>query len=969
MMKTYFFLTRKSLGILIFLTLPFGMALAEIHQPMLQIPAIKTPPVIDGKLSDASWQKSVELSDFMVWTLDSYVKDPVTVFMCHDEKNLYVAFRNVDPAAGYLSQRVSSRRPRDTFLWGRNHSMVVIEYNGNSIQIMGDPNETMTDYKNGDINWNGNWQFAATINSADWSSEFIIPFSDFGLDSPANQEVTIGLSRSFPAGEGSSWSGICRLAGPSNATFQYGRWPDPVPGKNFITFTAQNTGTEMLNVQCELNLLPLNGKPEFINQQGQGPSSELQLRSGKEPLNFRYDFTIPAGGILDENVAYELPSEGSYYASATIKSRDGNLIRQSSDFWFTLEPNLEKIRDLKERTGECLASINRISNPVADHLRSEAVAVLENVKILEKDATTAWKNGGWNTLTSQVNAMDCKIAQLLHKTKWAALHNWLREDDFAVACTHSAIKLRKDALFPLPLNEQIDLSLAKNEYESFQLAILPFGTNLNELSIEVSDLKDGHGGIIPKSNIELSLVEYNKIDWQPDYLIAYKGWHPDPLIPIKSTVNIGGNEVCRPIWITVYAPSGTAAGEYTGMIMVGSAGSKKVTVPLKCRVWNFELPVSGHLVTHTWDNLENLSDFYNLEEFPIDWYQRFCGLLLKNRMNPGFAGVNYVSQLPDQSGLYNFSRVEKVLQYSIDRGLNRFSIIQMKKGEYTPEEAEVAYKFTAAYAKFLREKGWLDKALVELWDEPTDLEWPGIKERAERLKQIDPGLRLQLFAEGGPYNFWDKSTDKYGLNKLVDIWAPLNAVESPETQANGGEIWAYFCTLARECAPNFFIDCPAVYQRSIAWYCWMYGLDGFEHWSTTSFRRNVHSGKPMSEKWPNVPWDSRSHEYFDGEGQLIYPGVDGITYSSIRLENFRESMEDYEYLYKLKELLSGFDKDTQDPKLNAYRQLLNAEDYLLYKYPKDIKATLENTLRYPDQPERILEARYKIAKAIEDLQK
>ena len=78
----------------------------------------------------------------------------------------------------------------------------------------------------------------------------------------------------------------------------------------------------------------------------------------------------------------------------------------------------------------------------------------------------------------------------------------------------------------------------------------------------------------------------------------------------------------------------------------------------------------------------------------------------------------------------------------------------------------------------------------------------------------------------------------------------------PETQANGGEIWAYYCTLARENAPNFFIDCPAIYQRSIAWYSWMYGLDGFEHWSSTSFWRNVHSGKPMSEKWPNIPWDS-----------------------------------------------------------------------------------------------------------------
>jgi hypothetical protein len=55
--------------------------------------------------------------------------------------------------------------------------------------------------------------------------------------------------------------------------------------------------------------------------------------------------------------------------------------------------------------------------------------------------------------------------------------------------------------------------------------------------------------------------------------------------------------------------------------------------------------------------------------------------------------------------------------------------------------------------------------------------------------------------------------------------------------------------------------------------------------------------------------------------------------------------------------------------LNEYRQLLYPEDYLIYKYPRKIKVTLENTLRYPDQPELILDTRQKIAQAIEYLQK
>ena len=610
----------------------------------------------------------------------------------------------------------------------------------------------------------------------------------------------------------------------------------------------------------------------------------------------------------------------------------------------------------------------RLSTLLTRNFKEEAESLLTSVKRLETYADTAWKSGEWNDLTSRIEKKELEISRHLHKVRWTALHDWQGEDDFGIALTHSIVKLRRDALFPQPLNDKIDISLARNEYESFQLAILPFGKNLDLLTVVVSDLTGKDGGVIQKKNVEVSLVDYNKIDWQADYVASYRGWHPDPLIPLKAGIAIDGNEVCRPVWITVYAPAGTKSGEYTGTITVKASGMKNVTAAIRCRVWDFDLPVASHLKTHSWDQIEYYKDFYNLEEFPLEWYQRYCELLLRNRFNPGSAGVNYISKKPDSTGEYDFSKVEKVLGYCIDRGLTRFSMIQMKKGLYTPEEAEEAYKFVEAYARFLKNKGWLDKALVELWDEPTDLEWPYIKERAERLKKIDPDIRLQLFAEGGPYDFWDKSTDKYGLNNLVNIWAPVNIIESPETQAKGGEIWTYFCTLARESAPNFFIDCPAIYQRSIAWYCWMYGVDGFEHWSSSYFWRNVREGKPMDQKWPNVPWDSRTYYYFNGEGQLLYPGPDGIPYSSIRLENFRDGMEDFEYLYRLRELLEKYKDNSSDATLNEYRQMLNPEEYLLYKYPRKIKVTLENTLRYPDQPERILDTRQKIAMAIEDLQ-
>lgn len=967
-MKTNPVITTFSLALILFTGLS-SVTTGAIHEPHLQIVKAGQAPMIDGRLNDAVWQKSTELSEFVNWSLNDYIKDAVTVYLCYDDKNLYVAFRNSDPSASELNKTVAPKSPRDTFLWGRNHVSVSIVNGDISLRLMADPKGTISDWKNEDVSWNGNWTFGASINDKDWTAEYSIPLVEFGM-SGSNQagELEIGLSRSYPAGESASWSGKCQLAGQHIALVQYSRWPSPVPGKNFLTLNSRNTGNETLRFTLELGLMPLREKPEFINQTGQGASSDFQLALTSEPLVYRSDYSVPAGSSINEKVFYDLPYEGSYLATVTVRSTNGHIIRRSVDYWFTIEPNRQKLRILKKRIGESIASMARVPNPGGKYnLKAEAEYLLSSVTDLEKFADTAWKTDGWNELTLLTDKKGVEINQHLHKVRWTALHGWKEVDPYGIALTHSIIKLRRDSLFPMPLNDKIEISLARNEYESFQLAILPFGSDLKNITLDVGDLTNKNGDIISKKNVEICYVDYNKIDWQADY-VAEKGWHPDPLIPVKNGVNIGAGDVCRSFWITVYAPTGTKPGEYSAAIAIRADGTKEITADIKCRVWDFELPVVSHLKTHSWDEIEYYRDFYNLDEFPPEWYQRFCGLLLKNRFNPGSAGVNYVSQKPDSKGEYDFSRVEKILGYCIDHGLTRFSIIQMKKGLYTPEEAEEAYKFAGAYVKFLRTKGWLDKALVELWDEPTDLEWPYIKERAERLKKIDPDLRLQLFAEGGPYDFWDKSTDKYGLNNLINIWAPVNIIESPETQAKGGEIWTYFCTLARECAPNFYIECPAIYQRSIAWYCWMYGVNGFEHWSSNYFWRNVHKGSPMEQKWPNVPWDSRTYYYFNGEGQLLYPGPDGVPYSSIRLENFRDGMEDYEYLYRLRELIQKYSSDKSDAILEEYKQLLNPEEYLLYKYPRKIKVSLENTLRYPDQPERILETRKKIAQAIEKLQ-
>jgi len=938
----------------------------EIYNAKITIPRVNTAPKMDGMLDDKVWEGCIQISDFVVWTLDAYTKDPVMVYLGYDENNMYIAFRNSDPDASTLITEVPDKRLHDTFLWGRHFSRVTLNYGEGSIALMADPKGTMADWGNGDMAWNGSWAYAASIEKESWTAEFRIPFSDLGREHPPMGESwTLSLSRGFPKGESAEWNGLCSFSDESRAALKFGRWSEPVPGKNQLVFEAINTGKEKEEVICEIELIPFQGKPQYINQTGQGASSDMQLLLRGEPLRYHDRFEIPPGQF-QKSLSFYLPTEGSYYATSTCMDTEGKVLLRNRGYWFILEPNSEKLERIRERLGEATASYVRKYTSVIDKLDEEAQDLSENLEKMAERINPAWENGEWDELSSRIDLLGEKVNQFSHKAEWASLNNWEKDTDFGITVAHPVVKLFRDKAFPGRIQNTIRLSAARNEYESFQLVVLPFGKDINNLSIKVTDLDNGNGSVISEEHIEISLVGYNRIDWQAAY-VAEKGWHPDPLIPFSGPVTIPGSTLCQPFWITVYVPPDTPAGLYHGEAVMTASNGESQTARVQLRVWDFTLPVESHLKTHSWDNLDLLAGFYNLEEYPLEWYQRFCGLLLKNRMNPGSAGTHYVNLEPDASGNYDFSRVEKVLEYGIERGLNRFSIIQLKKGPYLPEEAEKVYAFIEAYAKFLQEKNWMDKALIELWDEPTSLEWEGVKARAERIREINPDLRLQLFAEGGPYAFWEDESKEYGLHGLIDIWAPWKIVESPGTQAAGDEIWTYFCTLARGIAPNFYIDRPAIYQRLITWYCWMYGVDGFEHWSTTYFWRNVNEEKPMDEKWPNTGWDSRTYHHYNGEGQLIYPGSDGWPYPSIRLEIFRDSMEDYEYLYLLKELIEKTRDKSGDDELQSARQLLDVEAYMLKKYPMEVKETQENTILYPDQPERILEAREKIAEAIEKI--
>jgi hypothetical protein len=940
---------------------------ADLEEPLIQVGQIAQPPAIDGNLDDPTWKMGSQLAHFPVWTLRTYAEEPLEVHLGYDQQSLYFAFRCFVQNQREL-ETLPRRGERDSFLWGRPYVRLQLRKATWSVWIMIDPRGTLADARNEDQGWNGNWVYETQLDSKGWSVEGRIAFSD--LDQPV---PTVGEQWQLEVqNDAVSWGGTVAFAGDRALLCLPDPWPAPVPGENRLPIKTALSGGLPKTILAEIELLPFEGEPRYVNQQGQGPASNLELAVRRPPLKFQHRINLVPPDSMATDLAYRLPQEGSYYATLSVRDQgSGELLYRSRGYWFKLSPNRDWLERLVLRLGETRSELDRYPANLRTTLQAEGDRLEARLTELRGALEPAWKNRQWNELADQLSTIEGDLDRYHHRVRYAFLRGSSSASvKFGVSAIHSLLKLQRDAVLPEPVRTEIALSAARNERESFQIVILPFGEDLHDIRVEAEALVGPGGAKIPKEAVEISLVEYVKIDWDSAYETDRRGWWPDPLVPLSEPFQVSGEHSCQPLWVTVHVPAGTPAGDYRGSISVKPINAEQTSIAVKLRVWDFELPREGHLKTHTWDSIEPFARFYNLKEYPVDWYLRICDLLLKNHLNPGFAGVNYTRTEPGRDGSYNFQTVEGVLQYCIEQGLTRFSVLQMRKGRYNEEESRQIYAFIKAYADFLRNKGWLDRALVELWDEPLLQEWPDVKARAERIRQLAPDLKLQLFANlsEGPYAFWTEEAKRHGSDRLIDIWAPIPPIEAPDLQARGGEIWTYFCTLARGVAPNFYIDRPAVYQRTIGWHCWMYHVDGFEHWSVDSFERNTHPGKPLSEKWPHIAWDPRSIGAFSGEGQLIYPGAEGQPLPSLRLEIFRDSMDDYEYLYRLRELANNARGQLDPADLARIRQLLAPEQYLLIKYPREVKTTLEDTIRFPDQPERFLEARTALAQAIEWLQ-
>jgi len=449
-----------------------------------------------------------------------------------------------------------------------------------------------------------------------------------------------------------------------------------------------------------------------------------------------------------------------------------------------------------------------------------------------------------------------------------------------------------------------DISLAGNEWESFQVVLLaPPGRPLDGVRVNVSDLVCRRTGArIDERNIEWNLVGYVKIGRihpSPAYPEAEPGWWPDPLLTVDSFSV--PPDFAQPVWITVYAPPGTPAGEYEGTVTVRPAGEPATAVPVRARVYGFDLPQRGHMKT-AFALMEGYLEQVYGKPVPPEIRRRYGDFVLRHRLNPDDISRTEPPPIGD------------LLHYRDDGpvSLNAFNVLNMveERGDrtwvcwspletYTPFFKERLTERLDPYVAKLRKAGIADLAYIYTFDERGEEFFPTISEYFGLVKERYPEIRTLTTA----YTPLDPDV----LAGLKVDWAcPLtpryDAASADLCRVRGQQVWAYVCLGPRYPYANWLADDPLIEARVLWWQAFRERMDGFLYWGLNIWDR-PHNDRPVDPAGGQfLDWSITTggdYDWLHGDGRLIYAGPEGPI-GSIRLSNIRDGLEDYEYLWVLR---------------------------------------------------------------------
>jgi hypothetical protein len=351
---------------------------------------------------------------------------------------------------------------------------------------------------------------------------------------------------------------------------------------------------------------------------------------------------------------------------------------------------------------------------------------------------------------------------------------------------------------------------------------------------------------------------------------------------------------------------------------------------LEIDVWDFALPEQWH--------------FRNV----LSWHDRWASGLYGASWTPAlerkffdFLTARRINVTSMYEGVEPYATADRMVELG-QQGQNVFVVAAL------PPEARLGADCRGdleerldAVLPRLRDAGLGERALAYGWDERGP-DWHGeIRAGAALLATRFHGLPLLM---AGVDDSYGTGPSLGGLGNIA--YCPLMKAYDPAraaaARARGNAVWWY--------ETHWTIEQPLIRSRLLPWQAFKLGADGFLVWC---LNRWVGNDGPIDDQ-PRTRWNPE----LDGvepssTGVYVYPGIDGPR-SSLRLENFRDGIEDYDILKAAEEKLHQLEADDpRSPRAAALRRALALPDDLV-----------RDAVTYGLDPAKIHERRRMLAEAL-----
>lgn len=840
------------------------------------------------------------------------------VRVAYDDKNLYAAFRCLDSGKG---RKGAVKQEGEIVQDDDSVSLLLDLDNDGRTYVMF--TTTATGAKSVESgrqfiheSCEAEWNVELSRRGSTWRAFMTIPFKSLGVTTPAaGTHWGAQFSRNDPCTKRPIfWARVRKdtrevqrcgdiiFAGADQLSAAISDVSVVVPGQQNATIHVSNPTGKSATL-----------KVQFINDRVTIDTVEISAAPG--------DTSVP--------VHFNYPTDGWHDLIVAVSDATGRLITKSPGLPVRMAAYASRVAEYT-RFATFQSAPSAAAAEEKKKVISELTRLASQVDVAKGDLTK------WQALRAPVDAAEKAVSHLRNVCADA-------DGSGYAAGTETALrKIMRDKLFEGEFAKPARLELARNEFESTQIAIFAYDRALRKVSISVSDLQ-GPGAVIPSRNVALNLVEFVETG-EPPYETEFVGWYPDPLLDYQPFDLARGG--IQPVWLTVHTPENISSGIYKGKITIKPANANEKQIPFEIRVWDFSLPTTPTFKTAFAFFEKQYPGWYGA---PITAEQRRQAyqLLLEHRLNPS----NIYSKTPQPE--------HEDLLFCVERGLNAFNLAFVSSAKSEANHARFS-ALLREQERFLKNKGWWNKAYVYGFDEVGSSRYPVVQNVFGWIKKEFPDLPTMCTVLPNPQ-----------LKGYVNIWVPLvanfNYEESQSYINDGDQVWWYVCCGPERPWPNFFVDYPATDPRVVFWMNWKYRVPGFLYWTVNRWHMNLQGRPPAIQKqidagkrWPEIPWRTQTTASFNGDGHLVYPGPAGRLLSSIRLESIRDGIDDYEYFHLLDTLVK---QQERNPK--ADRVLLAKAKKLLAVSPEVVTSRTQFTT----DPQVMLGARRQLAETIEALSK